>query len=154
MQTNDPRRVDSSPSATDKTDGFEFQDEPGVEPQLDESSGLFSLAVGDCLNIQTPNAPNDRLSVDCELEHDAEVYAALVAEGDSFPGEEIIQATAYDSCGSSFESFIGVPYNDSVLSFTYLYPTEETWIAGDRETLCIVSNPSRMTLGSLRGSAT
>jgi hypothetical protein len=60
-----------------------------------------------------------------------------------------------DRCLEEFEAYVGIPYEDSVLEFdAYLYPTAETWGAGDREIVCAAYNLDLTPLtGSVKGSA-
>jgi hypothetical protein len=69
-------------------------------------------------------------------------------DGD-FPGEEAVVEQADESCTAEFESFVGLPYEESALYLSYLTPSEETWPAGDREVLCTVYDPAGDTTGTL-----
>jgi hypothetical protein len=44
-----------------------------------------------------------------------------------------MNAQADELCAAEFESFVGLPYEESVLYLTYLTPTREGWSEGDRE---------------------
>ena len=59
----------------------------------------------------------------------------------TFPGDEAISEVAYDECFARFEPFVGKNYEDSVLDFTYLYPTEDSRASfSDREIICSLNN--------------
>ena len=87
----------------------------------------------------------------CSEPHSEEVYAAVnLPEGD-FPGTEAMNAQADELCAAEFESFVGLPYEESVLYLTYLTPTREGWSEGDHEVVGSVYDPEGEVSGSLRG---
>jgi len=54
---------------------------------------------------------------------------------------------------AEYGSFGGLSYEESVFDFGLLFPMAESWAAGDREILCIISDPARtIILGSLAGA--
>ena len=76
-----------------------------------------------------------------------------LAEGE-YPGEEAVKADADATCIPEFANFIGLAYEESVLDYWPLYPTEGSWASGDREVLCIAWDPSGAKLtGTLAGAA-
>jgi hypothetical protein len=91
-------------------------------------------------------------TVPCSEPHSEEIYAVVpLPEGD-FPGDEAVAAQADESCTAEFESFVGLPYEESVLYYNYLYPTDEpTWNGVFREVVCSVYDPAGEVSGSLRG---
>jgi hypothetical protein len=120
----------------------------------DSSDSVLELQVGDCVNQsdlegdQVESAP----AIDCSEEHDAEIFAEHVFEGDEYPGADTVQAESQETCLKEFEAFIGLPYEESALPFTMLYPSEKSWDeAGDRTTLCIVESDEPRT-ETLKGS--
>jgi len=146
----------------------------GAEPERDEETGeiteavdadAFALRVGDCLNYAedaTADVSEDAPeleevvsvpTVPCGDEHDSEVYAAHVLEGDEYPGDESVMASADELCFADFEPFVGTAYDASVLDFTYLAPSSDSWSLGDdREVLCILVDADGGVTGTLEGA--
>ena len=85
-------------------------------------------------------------------------YASSTVEGDEYPGLEAVQAEADVVCYAAFEDFVGIAYDDSVLYYSTLYPSDESWGGGDREILCSISKYDEnekivKVTGSLKGAA-
>ena len=118
-------------------------------------SAVFDIPVGSCMDAAS--LEGDQVSrietIDCAEEHDVEAYASTELTGATYPGKDAIHAEADEFCLGEFEPFVGTPYQESDLSFSFLYPTEESWTSSeDREILCLVIAPEPVT-GSLRGAA-
>lgn len=130
------------------------RDENGEVVAGNDDADVFSIKVGDCLeDASFSGEVMDVPIVPCSEPHDAEAYlSSLLPDGD-FPGDEAVQAEADEACaGAAFEEFVGLPFEESTLSYTYLSPTEASWAAADREILCMVLDPAGKTEGSLEGS--
>ena len=122
---------------------------------------VLDLAAGDCLNqsdlegdtdASEENAVSSVTALDCAEEHDAEIFYEHVFEGDEYPGLDTVRAESDEACTQQFEKFIGVPYPESEIYMTMLYPSQESWDEGDdRSTLCIVLSEEPRT-GSLEGA--
>jgi uncharacterized RDD family membrane protein YckC len=114
---------------------------------------VFDLKVGDCLADSAPRGEevSSVQSVPCSEPHSEEIYAAVTLPEGDFPGTEAMDAQADELCAAEFESFVGLPYEESVLYLTYLTPTRESWSEGDREVICSVYDPAGEVSGSLRG---
>ncbi|GIG29069.1 septum formation family protein [Cellulomonas marina] len=125
----------------------------GVEPERDEETGevmaaveanAFALRVGDCIDAdeEFTEEVQDVASVPtvpCDQAHDSEIYAATEMTDETYPGDETVASAADEFCYGEFESFVGLPYEDSVLYFSAMYPSPESWELGDdREILCVV----------------
>ena len=128
----------------------------GGDPKTnDEEVGddVFSMEVGDCLNdADTDGVVSTVPIVECSSPHDSEVYeAGDVPDGD-FPDDEALTTAAEQICGPSFDAFIGLGYEESLYDYSYYFPTEESWAAGDREVLCVAfaDDASKIT-GTLSG---
>ncbi|MCH7790475.1 MAG: hypothetical protein IH940_13700, partial [Acidobacteria bacterium] len=68
------------------------------------------------------------LRIPCDLGHQNELFAETTypAESDArYPGEDEVGAWALQYCYRSFETFIGVPYEESVFEVDYDSPTQE-----------------------------
>ena len=118
-------------------------------------NNVFELKVGDCINDASvgDDAVTSVPVVDCSEPHDSEVFYSHIMSQASYPGTTATTDEADVACSAAFEDFIGIPYSDSVLYFSYFYPTESTWANGDREVLCMVYDNDGQTTGSLAGSA-
>lgn len=135
-----------------------MRDESG---QITEEGSLdvFSLRLGDCFNNTNTFIEGTEVSsvraIPCSTPHDNEIYALHSVEATVFPSSEELSGIANDFCLSKFDQFIGIPYLDSLVDFTYLVPTEESWVqAGDREIQCIAYQMSREKYsGTLRNSS-
>ena len=133
------------------------------EAQRDESSGeitasaeanVFSIKVGDCLDLASAGLADEVSSlptVPCTDEHDSEVYAeTTLADGD-YPTD--IDDQAAEFCYNEFEPFVGLAYEESSLDAQPMTPTQDGWENGnDRVIQCILMSPEAVT-GSLAGSA-
>jgi len=130
------------------------------DPKRDAASGditeaadadVLALRVGDCLVMSdvAEGLVDSVPTVPCSDPHDGEVYAEKVLAGDALPADADDQADEF--CVTEFESFVGLPYADSVLSMAVLRPTEDSWDAGDRTVQCIVHAVEDVT-GSLAGA--
>jgi hypothetical protein len=121
------------------------------------------LAVGDCFEErvisgqgQTEVDEEQMVTVDCAGPHLNEVY--LIADmpeedGVPFPGAEVVDAFAVDTCLTAFEPFVGADYVTSRFDIGYTLPTEETWVLPDRRVTCFVFDRSgEKTTGSAAGS--
>ena len=116
------------------------QSAPGTSGGVPDTSA-FDLEVGDCFAFGLGDATGsgDIEDVDlqsCDDEHDNETYLVFDATESSWPGKEALWDDADKGCYAEFESFVGIPWDDSVADFGYLTPTEQSWSEGDREVLC------------------
>lgn len=135
------------------------------DPERDEDTGeivestdetdVFAIRVGDCVEtadlgteVQTiPTRP-------CSEAHDSEVYAGTEMTDADFPGDEATDAQADDFCYGEFNQFVGLAFEESVLGYMYLMPSEQTWNElDDREILCLVVDPSGGVTGTMKGAA-
>jgi len=132
---------------------------------------LNGLRAGECL--ETPQAYDQNASsrsrfwggggswptslpvVPCGDRHGAEVLfsANVWAENQAYPGANAIVQQSSASCNSAFNTYVGIPYDKSVLDITMAYPSSGTWADGDRKLICIAYNPNGSeTKQSIRGS--
>lgn len=113
----------------------------------------FALPVGTCLDeLATTYITSDNV-LDCAQPHNFEIFRSFLVDDGAFPGESVFEEQAYEKCDAAFADFVGLPYADSTLEYTYLSPTKETWAQGDREILCMIFDPSvAQTTGSLAAS--
>lgn len=119
-----------------------------------DGPSLFELGAGDCLNSSdiTSEKVLDVEVLRCSTSHDLEVYAETEMEGEEFPGRDTTSVFAENFCFSQFEEFVGIPYEQSQLSFNWLYPSRDSWeTSGDRRVLCLLQSPEPVSR-SLEGS--
>ena len=154
--------VESEDTASPAAENTGSPDETSAPTQAQETAApgavavdVFYLKVGDCLADPLVDGGAEEVSsvqsVPCSEPHSGEVYAALTlpeGEGD-YPGGEAVTAQADELCAAEFESFVGLPYDESVLYLSYLYPLEENWSSGARGVLCTVEDPAGDTTGTL-----
>lgn len=133
------------------TGGVERDDEGNVTTG-NEHADVFEVTVGDCLATLSSGAVSRVPIVPCSEVHEAEAYAShLMGDGD-FPGDEAVFAAADEACLAEFDDFIGLPYEESLIELTYYHPTAASWADGDREILCLATDPAGPTTGSLVGA--
>lgn len=140
---------------------------------FDSSKTVDEIAVGDCLNIPDEDVFFEIDPIDCAEAHELEVFALVdlgtlpseITLGEDFslsaayPGDETVSAAAFEACYDRFESYVGMPYEDSVLWMDVFTPTFEGWTeVDDRIANCLVfevdgGDPPSITMstGSLQG---
>lgn len=115
---------------------------------LKDNRVATDVKVGDCIADLPQNSRVLTLpTVDCAESHAAEVYAVLdMPEGD-FPGQEAID-TFSNQCPTALRAY--APSADDTIGIYVLYPTEQTWSAGDRAVTCVATFTPKRT-GSIKG---
>jgi hypothetical protein len=112
----------------------------------------FALSAGDCFD-DPGFGPEDVFAipgVPCSEPHDNEVYAVFDLPGESWPDDADVERMAYQGCLDRFEEAIGATYEASILAYTTLFPSEDSWeTLGDREVVCIAYH---MDTEKLQGS--
>ena len=115
------------------TDGF-----------ANDDVSVHRLEVGDCVDLEAISGPSDVVERlprrDCAEPHDAEVFLIddTAVDSDEYPGDASLTAEIEERCtGRAFEDYTGGTYGDSSLDYFFLYPTEESWDAGDRGFMCM-----------------
>ena len=136
-----------------------LSDDTGVVEGTGESQDVFTIVAGDCINDAAADSEISSVpTVECTEPHDSEAYLAFEMEGDLlFPGEDTVLEAADKGCLDAFEGFVGVPYEESYVDYGYYYPSEATWLTGDREIVCLAYETDEdgndiQTTGSLKGS--
>lgn len=101
--------------------------------------GVFAIQDGDCLQLPDADTVASLEGVPCETPHDAQAYHAFDLVGyASYPTDDEIDTDAIDGCEAAFAGFVGTPYEDSELYFSYLTPSAEGWDQGDHEIQCMI----------------
>lgn len=99
----------------------------------------FEVQIGDCFDDEAFESTevSEIPGVPCAEPHDNEVYATFDISG-SWPGDEAVEEMAFQGCFDRFASAIGRPYEDSVIDYTAIYPSEGSWKRlDDREVICV-----------------
>jgi hypothetical protein len=103
------------------------------------SVDAFEVQVGDCFDDEAFENPeiSQLPAVPCSAPHDNEVYATFDLTGE-WPGDERVEELAFEGCHERFAGAIGKSYEDSVIDYTAIYPSEGSWKRGDdREVICV-----------------
>lgn len=128
--------------------------DPATDPSEGVETDAFAIEVGDCLNDGNLEGEISTVpTIDCAEPHDSEAYASIIIDDGPYPGEDAIFEQADADCVAEFNTFVGVNYDESVLNFSYYFPTEGSWENGDREILCLIYEDGTKTVGSLAGAA-
>jgi len=115
----------------------------------------FELQVGDCFNLIDVNAEQTQTvhGVPCAEPHVYEVFWVGDHPDGDYPTPEQVIAFIDDRCVPAFESFVGIPYNQSVWSYHFGGPTQTTWNDGERRFACYLHNQAGSEVtGSARNS--
>lgn len=109
--------------------------------------------VGQCVQ----NAESEEISglqvTDCAKPHQAEIFYTVELSAKQRIPEEDLSDYARDTCIDAFEGYVGRSYEESELDTTELYPSEESWAAGERRIVCFVISPDDEPLvGSVKDS--
>jgi hypothetical protein len=116
-----------------------------------------AVVVGDCLNgIVLGAAERREISsarvVSCEREHGLEVYATFALDPADFeleapaeyPGPARVVRAADEGCAERIQQIVDDP---DAFGLIALWPSEESWAAGDRDVACAVFDPSGNAYG-------
>lgn len=120
-----------------------------------DEGNVFSLEVGTCFDDVVAGEVGDVPIVDCAEAHDNEVYHLFDLPDGDFPGSSAVGSAADQGCFDAFPTFVGIDYQSSVLVYSGLVPTEESWEKGDdREVVCYLFHMEAEKLtGTQRGAA-
>ncbi len=113
-----------------------------------------SLVPGDCLE-KPGDAFETAQRVDCAKPHDLEVFALVddpAPKGAKYPGRDLMDREANVACPPQFQSYVGVPFDESQLGVTFFVPVKATWEANSRRLLCTVSAKTGKLTGSVKGT--
>jgi hypothetical protein len=104
-------------------------------------TSVFDLEVGDCFSVESDELTTV-VVVACEESHEYEAFALLdheAAAADPYPGDEAMLEYANTACQPPFQAYVGREYETSIWYITSVFPSEETWAAGDREFVCTLN---------------
>lgn len=122
----------------------------------DSAADAFELQVGDCLGggPAVTGEVSEVPVVPCDQPHDSEVFHGHTIDGDVMPDPTAMEVIVAEQCyGANFQTFVGLPHEQSTLQIGWAEPTTASWNEGDRQLLCIVTDPAGGVTGSLQGAA-
>ncbi|WP_163796657.1 septum formation family protein [Mycolicibacterium sediminis] len=107
------------------------------------------VEVGSCIaDVPDSSRVVTLPTVDCNEPHGGEVYAVLDLPGDAYPDASVLR-DYQNRCPEELAAYAPDALEGDVGVYV-LYPTEETWDAGDRVVTCIATLDPKRT-GTLRG---
>jgi hypothetical protein len=128
------------------------------------SSSTSDLAVGDCFDAPSmalaSGSPGGEIEDvqhhPCSEPHVYETFAVFrhpAVNGDPYPGSETLFSYAETNCLPPFATYVGVDFQESVLSVGYIVPQEAGWLSGERTISCFLgSSDDSPVTGSLKGA--
>jgi hypothetical protein len=121
-----------------------------------EERDIRDLGAGSCIN-DTQVEWGDFVylvpTVDCVYSHDSEITQVGQLPFSSSPDEYELWEFLDTKCFENFESYVGLPYQDSNLEFGWFTPTEKEWERGDRTFHCVISGLDGPLIGSVKNLA-
>ena len=158
------RRPTERPT-TSRPTGRPTESTPTATPSGGRAVHSTDLQVGDCYNETDDSDTGDTNSdgipqigdvevVDCSAPHGHEVYSNHQIAQSTFPDRDTMSSEATTACVTAFETYVGVPLDQSRYSVSYLTPSEGSWAQGDHTITCtIVNKDGSLITGSLKGAA-
>lgn len=128
---------------------------PGVQETVDEVVAATETPPGPCYDLEIDDGFITGFNeVSCDGARQVEViYAAPFDEG-PFPGDQYLEETAADICPGAFETYVGVPPDQSAHAVDWILPTEQTWADGTRQGIClVVAGDGSVLTGTVKGSS-
>ena len=118
-----------------------------------DSSGVV-VKVGDCSNSNLSQIVDKLDLVPCDEPHALEAYSIIASTATTYPGADALQVFAEQSCIDEFFGYVGVELPQSILYYTYVYPSATSWNSkSDRSIICFVYKATEPLLTkSVRGS--
>jgi hypothetical protein len=108
------------------------------------------IEVGSCISdVPTSSRVMTLPTIDCAQEHGGEVYAVLTMPDGDYPGPSTIDEWK-NKCPDEIGTYAPEAMLDETIGVYVLYPTQETWDAGDRAITCIATLDPKRT-GSIKG---
>ncbi len=127
---------------------------PTVQEATDQFTSFSDVPPGPCYDLETEGGLlADWSEVSCTGERQVEVSFAAQFEDGAFPGDDYLDREAEETCTAAFESYVGIPEEQSVYRLDWIVPTEDTWAIGDRQGVClVVSEDGQALSGTVKGS--
>ncbi|MFN8039146.1 MAG: protein kinase [Acidimicrobiales bacterium] len=119
----------------------------GVPPSSANGVRSLDLTVGDCFDHPDLQGVIDGAvteaelvtQVSCDQAHQLEVIAVqrlTASSGSPYPGTDAVANQARSVCDRAFQSYVGVPLDQSTLSVIFEYPSADEWAGGERRVVC------------------
>ena len=110
------------------------------------------LKVGQCTKIGDATSVMLVPVVPCLQAHTEEVFGIGQATESTFSQSSVV-SQAEDICLDAFRSYVGTDIANTALTFSYIFPTAETWASGERTITCLLQQSGGApTTGSYRGT--
>lgn len=124
-----------------------------VDPVPSEDKDIRELGPGYCINdseVEWGDFVFLVPTVDCLYPHDSEITELGKLPFSSFPDDYELWDYLDTKCFESFESYVGLPYQDSNLEIGWFAPTEKEWAQGDTYFHCTVFGLDGPLIGSVK----
>jgi hypothetical protein len=126
---------------------------PSAQPSTGNTQvGFDELRVGDCIESRPGPSVDYLTRVSCAAPHELELVAIPNLGGGPWPGEKTLQTRGDRLCSTAFNSYVGIPADQSELELISYFPDEPGWTQGDHTVDCFTSDPAVKTTGTVRGS--
>lgn len=102
------------------------------------TTSVLSLHEGQCLMLPTGTNVTTVRTVDCSSPHEAEVFDVITVPEQHRPGDADLDARAREECRTTFDTWVGRPFEESDLEYSWIIPSERSWQQGDRDVVCYV----------------
>lgn len=130
--------------------GLGFAAVAGGRADVGEITAISNIEVGQCFDADlTKRTLLVAKVADCTAAHGGETYAKVTADLSGLANNEQ-ELTATQECGSSFETFVGIPYDESELDIFYVVLGERN--VADGNIVCMLGLPGQRLTGSMRGT--
>ncbi|KQS17669.1 septum formation family protein [Frigoribacterium sp. Leaf186] len=117
-------------------------------------TGVDGLDVGTCFTVGDlgREGTGDVETASCDEAHDEEAYLVGELDGGEFPGGLEVFDEASAQCDAAFADYVGASYDESLVDYGVLAPTEKGWDDGERSVVCYLYTYGTTRVGSLAGS--
>ena len=136
---------------------------PATSPPVGRRVQYDKLKSGECLlypEIRVYEGTGEAFPavlnvVPCAGKHDAEVFfiGDLWKREQAYPGDAGIVKQFSTHCEKAFETYVGLGYQQSVLTYTGVTPSKDNWSTGDRGVVCLVYDQNGELVGTVKGSS-
>jgi len=118
------------------------------------SNSVFSVKIGDCTNSDLSGTAEKLNLVPCDKPHALEAYSIVASTATTYPGADALQIFAEQSCIDNFFGYVGVELSQSILYYTYVYPSVTSWNdKSDRSVVCFIYKATEpLLMSSVKGS--
>ena len=112
------------------------------------------INVGDCSNSNLSQIVDKLELVPCDEPHALEAYSIVTSSATTYPGADALEVFAEQSCIDKFFDYVGVDLSQSILYYTYVYPSVASWNnKSDRSVICFIYKATEPLLTkSVKGS--